>query len=482
MTDLLVALVVLPIAAAAIPQLVGWLREESGWLIALVAFTLQTGLSLWLVSLVAARGRVTTTVGGFDSRFGIVLVADGLSAPFVVLVSAVSFSLLVYTRREGPHSNTFYSLYQLLVAGLTGVCLTGDAFNLYVFLEISGLAAYALVASGSGGRAAIAAMQYLFLGTIGATLYLLGVGYAYAATGTLNMAALAERLPHESSLTLAAFALIVTGLSVKLALFPLHTWQPAAYDHAPPAVSALLAALVSTVAGYALIRLVFGVFTLGLFAAVPLLDEAILLLAGGSVLAGGILAYRQTSAKRTFAYSSVAQFGLAALGIGLGNVPAVVGSVLQLLGHAVMKGGLFATAGVISSATGAELLDEYDGLGSSLPWESGALSVLGLGMVGIPPTVGFVAKWYLAVGAIEAAAWPVLALVLCSTLLSLTYFGRIVQSLYVSTAEPRAVERWPSAGMRGLAVGAAVVTVVLGLAAIGIVSMVEPAVTELMRP
>lgn len=483
MSEVLVALVVVPIAGAVLPPLAGRVRERSGWPIATATLAVQTLLAVYLGWLVVDRGRLSFAVGGFRPPFGIELVADGLSTPFVVLVATVSLGLLAYTRVGGPRSNPFYSLYLLLVAGLTGVSVTGDAFNLYVFLEISGLAAYALVARADGGPAALAALKYLFLGTVGATFYLLGVGYLYVATGTLTMADLATRLPHESTLALAAFVFVALGLAVKMALFPLHVWQPDAYEHAPSAVSALLSALVSTVAGYALVRLVFGVFTGRFFAAHPLVDEAILLVASVSVVAGGILAFRQSSVKRTFAYSSVAQFGLAAIGLGLGTVPALVGAVVQLLGHAVMKGGLFAAAGIITSSTGAASIDEYDGLGSHLPWASGSLTVIGLGMVGIPPTVGFVAKWYLAVGAVEAGSWPTLVVVLTSTLLSLTYFGRIAQRLYVSDAPVGGDEQGRvSTGMKGVAVGAAVATVGLGIAAAGVATVVEPAVHTLLEP
>lgn len=482
MSEVLVALVALPISAAVLPPLLGWFRERTGWPVAAVALLGQFGLALALATIVVEHGRVAYAVGGFPPPLGIELVVDGLSLPFVVLVAGVSLALLAYTRRGGPRSNPFYSLYLLLVAGLTGVCVTGDLFNLYVFLEISGLSAYALVARAAGGRAALAALKYLFLGTVGATFYLLGVGYAYVATGTLNMADLAARLDPESTLTLTAFGLIGVGLAVKMALYPLHTWQPDAYEHAPTAVSALLSALVSTVAGYALVRVTFGVFTVSLFRATPVLDEAILVVASASVVAGGVLAYRQTAVKRVFAYSSVAQFGLAAVGIGLGTVPAVVGAVVQLLGHAVMKGGLFAAGGVVASRTQASSLPDYAGIGSRTPWAGGALAVLGFGMVGIPPTVGFVAKWYLAVGAVQADAWIVLGVVVGSTLLSLTYFGRIVQQGYlVEGPESAAIDPAP-VGMRTVAVGAAVATVALGVLAIGVVSIVEPSVTLLLEP
>ena len=341
MSEALVALVVVPIAGAILPPVVGRVRDRSGWTIATTTLLVQTTLAAWVTYLVVSERRITYAVGGVEPPFGIELVADGLSTPFVVLVALVSLCLLAYTRVGGPRSNPFYSLYLLLVAGLSGVCVTGDAFNLYVFLEISGLAAYALVARAKGGPAALAALKYLLIGTVGATFYLLGVGYAYVATGTLNMADLAATLPHESTLTLAAFVFVTVGLAVKMALFPLHVWQPDAYDRAPAAVSSLLSALVSTVAGYALFRLAFGVFTVRFFASHPAVDGTIVLVASSSVVAGGVLAYRQSSVKRLFAYSSVAQFGLVVAAFLLVTETAALGGVVHLVGHAVVKVGLF---------------------------------------------------------------------------------------------------------------------------------------------
>ncbi len=482
MTELLVGLVVLPILAASSAPVVGRYVARTGWPIALAALLLQLGMALVVATRVASDGAISHAVGAFQPPLGIELVADGLSVPFVLLIAGVSLALLAYTRNAGPRSNPFYSLYLLLVAGLTGVCLAGDVFNLYVFLEISGLAAYALVARGSGGPAALAALRYLLLGTIGATFYLLGVGYLYVGTGTLNMADLARTLDPGARLSVVAFVFVGFGLAVKMALYPLHTWQPDAYQRAPTAVAALLSALVSTVAGYALIRVSFGVFTVAFFRANPLVDDAILLLAGGSIVAGGVLALRQETLTRVFAYSSVAQFGLAAVGIALGSVPALVGSVIQLIGHGVMKGGLFAAAGVVERRTGAQTMAGYAGLARGSPWAAGSLAVIGLGMIGIPPTVGFVAKWFLAVGAVEAGAWFALAIVLGSTFPSLWYFGRMAQQLYVAEGDPMEPLATVPRGMTGVAVAAAVGTVLLGFAGLGLAELLEPTVVGLLEP
>jgi len=300
--------------------------------------------------------------------------------------------------------------------------ITGDVFNLYVFLEITGLAAYALVASGDRDITAVAALKYLIVGTVGASLYLLGVGYLLVATGTLNMADLATKIPqvdggYTSTLILAAFGLMTAGLAVKVALYPVHTWQPDAYANAPDSVSTLISALVSTVAAYSLARVVFSVFTVEFFAAVPLAQDALFALAAVSVVVGSALAVSQRDVRRMLAYSSVSQFGLVVAGFAVASSTAVVGAIIHLVGHAVMKGGLFATAGIIERKTGARTIEEYAGLTDRAPVAAAAFAVLAFSMVGVPPAVGFVGKWYIVLGAIEVGAWPLVAVLLTSTVL-----------------------------------------------------------------
>ena len=488
MTDLLPGLVVWPVLGAVVPPLAARVRSGLGWWVALATLLGQAVLAGTVGWLVLAGGARSYALGAVAPPAGIELVVDAVSVAFVGLVALVALALLAYTRSAGPRSAPFYSLYLLLVAGLTGICVTGDVFNLYVFLEVSGLAAYGLVAQGRGGRAALASLQYLLLGTVGASLYLLGVAYAYVATGTLNMADLAARLPIDGTLTLAAFAFILVGLGVKVALFPLHVWQPDAYDRAPTGVAALLSALVSTVAAYALVRVVFDAFPVGFLDANAAAGVLVLALGGASVLAGGLLALRADRVRRLFAYSSVAQFGLVVLGIGVANGTALLGVVVHLLGHALMKGGLFAAAGVLAARSGAETVDGFTGLGRRFPTDSATFAVLALGLVGLPPTAGFVGKYYIALGALEAGAWLVLGLVLVSTLLSLAYFGRLLDLVYtgddtqVPTAASAAPATQATPGMRGVAVGAAAVTLLYGLAVAAVAGPLEPAVTALLQP
>jgi len=432
-----VLLVVLPIVGGALPLVASLYTDRAGWPIAVVAMLGHAAIAGLLAGQVWADGVVTYAVGGFALPYGIELVVDGLALAVVALISAISLGVLAYARHAGPHENTFYSQLLLLVTGLTGMTVTGDVFNLYVFLEITGLAAYGLVASGRAASAAVAALKYLIIGTVGASLYLLGVGYALAATGTLNMADMNAKLAavgYDSTLVLTAFGLMVGGLTVKVALFPLHTWQPDAYANSPDSVSAFISALVSTVSAYALARLLFSVFTVDFLTAVPAARWALIAVASVSIVAGSTLAVSQSSVQRMLAYSSVSQFGLVIAGFAVATPIAVVGATVHLVGHAVMKGGLFAASGIIERETGADTVGGYAGMGSRTPIAAGAFTVLALGMVGVPPAIGFVGKWYILVGAVEAEIWPVVAVLLLSTLLTLAYFARLGERLYF--AEP----------------------------------------------
>ncbi len=423
----------LPLVGAVLAMLAGLRFDRAGWYVAAASAVGQVAVAVALLVRVVTGGTLDYVAGGFAVPFGIELVVDGLSAPLLVVIAVVFAAVVAYAHRAGPHTTAFYSLLCLLVTGLTGMTVTGDAFNLYVFLEIAGLAAYALVASSDDTDAAVAAFKYLLVGTVGASLYLLGVGFLLIATGTLNMADLAARIAeigYTSPLVVVGFGLIAGGLAVKTALFPVHTWQPDAYATAPDSVATVISALMSTVAAYAIGRMVLSVFTVEFFTAVPLARTVVLALAGVSIVAGSVLAVLQTEVRRILAYSSVSQFGMIVAGFAIATPAAVVGALIHLIGHAIMKGGLFATAGLVSRRTGAETVDDYAGLAQRDRLGAGAFAVIALAMVGVPPAVGFVGKWYIVIGAVRAEAWAIAAVLLGSTVLTLAYFASIVERMY----------------------------------------------------
>ena len=496
-------LVGLPILAAAFPLLLGRLWTRIGWWISLVTTLAMTGIAAVLAYSVHVNDAVHHHLGGFAPPIGIELVADALSVWFAFLIAATATVVLAYTYQGGPRGRAFSSVYLLLIGGLMGIALTGDLFNLFVFLEITGIAAYSLIAARQHRDAAYAALKYLIIGTVGATLYLIGVAYLFMATGSLNMVDVSASLAgggsadigvplYDEMLVRAAFAFIFAGLATKVALFPVHSWQPDAYSEAPDAVTVILSALVSTVAAYALIRVTFTVFTPAFFEVTPAATTAIVTLGVVSALVGSILAVLQSRIKRMIAYSSVAQFGLvvAAIGVATGPIPAefaLAGAIVHLIGHAIMKGGIFAAAGAIAASTGARTVQEYAALARRRPGLAACVAVLGFALVGVPPSIGFIGKWYIALGAVESEMWLVAVVVFISTLLTLGYVARLLERMYFILPEdaPSAVVTdggdGASIGMRLVVVMAVALTVVLGFLGGPLFELVDPYIQEVLH-
>lgn len=431
---------------------------------------------------------LTATLGGWAAPIGIGYRLDTLSGFIATLVAFMGLLVVLYPPRAGfstalDRKLPIHGLVLLLLCGLMGVTMSADLFNLFVFLEIYSIAAYALIALG-GPRAAVAAFRYLVIGTIGSSLYLLGVGFVYFTTGTLSMAGAAEGLGElgDSPTLVAAVVLMVVGLATKMALFPLHVWLPGAHSHAPPAAAALLASVQVKVAAYALIRILLEVTPDSLLERMPILP--ILTWAGiGGVLFGSVLAIRQSDFKRMLAYSTVAQLGYIGLGIGLDTPLALVGSLLLVLNHAFMKGTMFFVAGSVYAATGRKALADFAGLGRRMPWTMTGFTIAAVSMVGLPPTAGFFSKFYLVLGAADAAeggtwwAWVVAGVIVASSLLTLTYFLPVLEAIWFKP-DPDGVEvpRCEAGPLATLPVA----VLAIGLLVIGILNV--PIVEQVLDP
>ncbi len=484
---LLAVVILIPIAAATLPLIASLRYEKVGWHIAAVSLAVNLVLTAVAVRAFFVDGKLRHELGGIPVPHGIELVMDGLSVLVVLLVSVVALAVLVHTRTAGPRSNAFYSAYLLLTGGLLGVSLTGDLFNLYVFIEITGLAAYALIASKGDGKSAYSALKYMLIGTVGASLYLIGVGYAFIATGTLNMVDLSvqfQELGYGDTLVLTSFGFIIAGLAVKTALFPVHTWQPDAYSAAPYGVAGYVSALVSTVSAYVIGRVILTVYTTDFIAANPVITSALVYFGALSIVVGSVLAVTQADVKKMLAYSSVSQFGMIVAAFGIANSAAVFGGVIQLIGHAIMKGALFLGAGILAYKVGAKTVYDYEGISFELPYASAGFATLALALVGVPPAVGFIGKWYVGLGAVQGGYWIVAVVIFGSTLLTLAYVLRLVDRMYFGKPERGAAEavadggvsastKRVTVGMVALVCVAAVVSVVLGPSAAWIESLLR---------
>ena len=428
--------VVVPLVAAPLCALLG--RRALALPLALGVVWSTFGLAVALLLRVREAGTLSYAMGGWAAPAGIELRVDLLSAFVVLLVSGLAAVTLTWSpasvAREIPESKQalFFAAFLLCLTGLLGIAVTGDLFNVFVFLEVSSLSSYALIALGNDRRALVASYQYLVLGTIGATFYLIGVGLMYMMTGTLNMVDMAERLGPvgETRTLLAAFAFITVGIALKMALFPLHAWLPNAYTFAPSTVTAFLAATATKVSVYLLLRLVFTVFGPHAYPEVLRLDALLIPLALVGIFVASIVAVFQRNVKRILAYSSVAQIGYMVLGIGLLTVSGVTAGIVHMFNHALLKGALFLALGAMVLRTGSPQLDDLNGIGRRMPVTTFAWLLAGLGLIGMPLTAGFVSKFLLIAAALEGGFWPVAALVLISSLIALVYVWRVVEVAY----------------------------------------------------
>jgi multicomponent Na+:H+ antiporter subunit D len=385
-------------------------------------------------------GTIHYRLGNWAPPFGIEYVVDHLNAMMLVLISTIALIVVIYSKRsvekEIPEKIVyFYTLFLLQVTGFLGMVITGDLFNLYVFLEIASLAGYALIAVGEDG-APFATFRYIVLGTVGASFYLLGVGYIYVTTGTLNMADVREILPqlYGSRVMLTAIAFLLAGLAVKMALFPVHVWLPDAYTKAPSVTSALVAPLMTKISLYVLVRILFNVFQPQLSMEILPISKIMVWAGILAIVGGAIMALSQTDFKRMFCYIIVAEVGYIVGGIGLANEVAIKGAILHILNDAVMTAGLFTVAGIVVYKTGHHDLADFKGLFQKMPLTMSAFVVAALSIIGVPPLCGFFSKWYLIQGAMIAHQWAFIAALLMSSLVSVILFFRIIEIGYTFSA------------------------------------------------
>jgi multicomponent Na+:H+ antiporter subunit D len=428
--------VVVPLIAA--PLCILLIRRDAAWGLATLATWISFLIAALLFSEVQREGVIAYALGNWPAPWGIEYVVDPLNAFVLLVVSGVSSVVMLYARDSvlkefgRAQENLFYCAYLLVFAGLLGVTITGDAFNLFVFLEISSLGSYVLIAAGSDRRALVASFQYLIIGTIGATFIVIGVGFLYAMTGTLNIADLAGRVRAYGAnpAIVVAYAFLVVGASLKLALFPLHLWLPNAYTFAPSMVSAFLAATATKVGFYVLLRFVFTVFGADfsfntLSAGVPLAILAIL-----GIFITSVIAIFQNDVKRMLAYSSIAQIGYMVLGMSLYTTAGVAAGLIHLFNHSLIKAALFCSVGCIVYRLGSSHINSFAGAGRRMPWTMAAFCAGGLSLIGVPLTAGFISKWYIIMAVLERGWWPLAVLLVLSSMLAVIYIWRVVEPAY----------------------------------------------------
>lgn len=431
--QVIVPMLAAPIIVLLTPRGLAWAGAA-----ATSVFTFAIAVSLALATI---DGSVLTyEMGGWEAPFGIALYVDSLAALILTVVTGAGAMAILFGRDslniqvQEHRQPLFYAAWLLAISGLCGMVITGDAFNIFVFMEISSLASYILIAGGPDRRALLATFKYLIIGTVGATFYLIGVGLIYMMTGTLNMADMELRIADVDSLSplLAAAGFITIGLALKAAVFPLHVWLPNAYTHAPHVITTFLAACGTKVALYVLFRFNFFVFQYNLPEhpvqfAFFLLPLALI----GAVVASAVAMF-EGHLKRLLAFSSVAQIGYILIGASFLSFDGLSASIIHMFNHALAKGALFLAIAALAVRYRDLRVDALAGASRTMPWTCAAFVVGGLSLIGVPGTAGFVSKWLLVFAAINQGPFGLflVGMILLTSLMAVYYIWRVVEKLY----------------------------------------------------
>jgi multicomponent Na+:H+ antiporter subunit D len=437
-----VLMIALPILFAPIIAILPTRKRDLCWLLAYGVCGLIFLWSCYLMLQVSSVGEVTYYMGNWPPPFGIEYKAGLLNSFMLVLISGMAFLTMIFAMRSvdaeigKPRIPAFYACFLMLVSGLMGMVITNDIFNIYVFLEISSITAYALVALGKSKQALIAAFNYLVVGTIGGVFFLFGVGLLYSQTGTLNFSDNARILASivTNKVIVASLVFMLMGLMIKAALFPLSFWLPNAYAQAPTVVSSFLSSTATKVAIYLVIRIIYELFGNVISFEILHLDRIILTLAMAGIIFGSITACLQNELRRMFAYSSVAGVGYIFLALFSDNSDAFVAALLLILTHSLAKAGLFMFAGICSDEYGSTKISKLEGMGKKYPAIAVSVVILGASMIGLPLVGGFISKWYLLGGLIDNEAYFSLSVIAVGTICAVIYMWKIIEVIYFHSA------------------------------------------------
>ncbi|TET03237.1 MAG: NADH-quinone oxidoreductase subunit M [Hadesarchaea archaeon] len=426
--------ILLPLFAAFLMPVIGILSRRRGIKRAREWFAIAVVLAEFAVvaSMLPAvwGGQVLVyQLGGWQPPWGVNLAIDGLNLLVALIVAGIGTLVMIYSfvyMERDTGLDQYYTLFLLIVAGMMGVALTGDIFNLYVFFEIMCISSYALVAFRRKWQSIEASIKYMIVSSLGTSFILLGIALLYGLAGSLNIADLAQKLGQVApSAVIVPLALFVTGLGIKIAVVPLHMWMPDAYQAAPSAVAALFSGATATVGIYAMVRVVytlFGAFAIGIMlAALGLVTMVI----------GALMALAQRDLKRLLAYSGISQVGYVLLGIGLGTVLGIQGGLFHLFNNAIYKTMLFMIAGAIIYRVGTSNMDQLGGLWKNMPVTATLFAVGALAISGVPPFNGFASKWMIYVAGIEAGQPVFTIIALITSALTLAYFLKALNSIFL---------------------------------------------------
>lgn len=396
--------------------------------------------ALYLANQVLSSGPFSYNLGGWTPPWGLEITIDPLSSLFLITIGIISLPIAIYTLPQiatevggGKRAIWFLTLFLLHTAGLCGIALSHDLFNLYVFIEVATISGVALVAANSKPIAIEAAFKYLIMATIGSGFILAGIAIIYMITGNLNIVYVNRELsstwqdyPHAIWIALSFF---LVGFGIKSALFPLHSWLPDAHSSAITPASALLSGLA--VKGYiiGLIKVFFS--AIGIFVFTSLGIAGLLRILGMvSIIVGSIFALAQKEIKRRLAFSTISQLGYIFLGLSLGTESGLTGALFYITSHALIKSTLFLAAGSMIQQTGHHAIADLAGIGRKMPLTMAAFTTASLAMIGLPLLSGFVGKWYLVAGSLASGDWLAMSVIVAGGLLAAAYLLPIIRAAY----------------------------------------------------
>ncbi|MCM2286335.1 MAG: monovalent cation/H+ antiporter subunit D family protein [Desulfobacula sp.] len=427
-------IVVAPFVTGLLAGLFVWIEKRLSYPIVLAGLFISSFSAVQVLIRVMESGPIQYKMGGWSPPIGIEYRIDLLNAMVLCLVSGIAFLNLIASYRSaekeiGDRVSSYYTVYNLFLTGLLGVTITGDLFNLYVLIEITSLTSYAQVAMGDRDRGPLASLNYIFIGVIGASFYLLGVGYLYMYTGSLNMADVAVLIKGSqgSSTVLVAFILCILGIWIKMALFPFHVWLPNAYTYSPVIFARVVAPLMTKVMVYIMLRLMITVFGYDYIFNTLNLSDAVVWLATIAVLAGGVMALAQKNLKKMLTYIIVSEIGYMVGGAWMGNQLGMTGAILHILNDALMTFALFLAVGNMVYRIDRVDITDLKGLFGKMPWTMAGFVLAAFSIVGVPPTCGFFSKWYLILGAMEKGAYHFAAALIISSLICAVLFFKVFE-------------------------------------------------------
>ena len=416
--------IVIPLLAAFLITLIA--GEKDDWAVILSIIAVISLLVLSLFSFIVGHTEtVVYSMSGWKLPIGIVLVQDALTSFMLILVGLISLTSLLFSISYIRHISVdwkYYALFMLLVTGMNGVIVTGDLFNMFVFMEISLFSAFALVAYGGKAEEFEASFKYAVMGAVSSGIVLLGIAVTYSATSTLTLAKIGEALPAVNpKIKMWIGGLFAAGFGLKAAAIPFHAWLPDAHSSAPAPISSMLSGVLIKVLGmYVLVRIFFNVLGAPIF-----FLQVFLVVGAVSLLIGVFLAVGQWDLKRLLAYHSISQMGYIFLGFGLGTPLGILGAVFHLFNHALFKSLLFYNAGAVETVTGTRDLRKLGNLTKLIPTTSFTSMIASLSISGIPPFNGFFSKLIIIIAAIQADQ-PVYAVIaVVGSILTLASFMKV---------------------------------------------------------